>query len=118
MARRANGTIDLESLGQRIGRELGRIIARSAREALEGAIDVADLARRVGVRMGNGRQGALIPKALCSIPGCGQGVLAKGLCRSHYYRARYRAQKQASSKVRGRRKGRLQTATRGQLQGS
>ena len=37
--------------------------------------------------------------------GCGNPVLAKGLCRSHYYRARYRAQKAGTLRVRGR-KGR------------
>jgi hypothetical protein len=41
------------------------------------------------------------------VAGCGRPVLAKGLCRSHYYRARYRAQKAGTlqPKRRGRKRG-------------
>ena len=94
----------VHSLGEQIGTELGLVIARSVQRTLEASIDVGALARRLGAngaRAGSGR-------ATCQEPGCGKAVLAKGMCRSHYYRARYRAQKAGtllprSRKRRGRR---------------
>ncbi|HET9754451.1 MAG TPA: hypothetical protein VFP52_15880, partial [Myxococcales bacterium] len=49
-----------------------------------------------------GRAGA--GRAICREPGCGRPVLAKGLCRSHYYRARYRAQKAGTLSPRSRKR--------------
>src|SRR2546428_527160 len=49
-------------------------------------------------------RGASVARAVCSEPGCGKPVLAKGLCRSHYYRARYRAQKAGTLVPRGRKR--------------
>ena len=82
----------VQSLGEQIGAELGQIIAETVRRTLESSIDVRDIARRLGAG-GPRRGGRAGDKAACKEPGCGRPVLAKGLCRSHYYRARYRAQK-------------------------
>src|SRR5437870_9762155 len=94
----------VKSFGEQLGAELGRVIAASLQRTLLSSIDVADLARRAG---GGGRRGrrAAGQKALCSEPGCPNPVLAKGLCRSHYYRARYRAQKGGGRGRRGKGEG-------------
>src|SRR5438045_5704993 len=99
----------VQSLGEQIGTELGQIIAQSVQRTLESSIDVSDLARRLGAGLGaglGGRRGRRPSgaRALCSEAGCGQPVLAKGLCRSHYYRARYRAQKAGTLVPRGRKR--------------
>ena len=88
MARgRSSGMAEwVQGLGEQIGAELGRAIAQSVQRTLSSSIDVKDLARQLK----GGRRSA---KGICTEPGCGNPVLAKGLCRSHYYRARYRAQK-------------------------
>jgi hypothetical protein len=94
------------SLGQQIGTQLGQIIAESVQRSLESTINVNDIARQLGAGgRGRGRRGG--QRALCSVAGCGRPVLAKGLCRSHYYRARYRAQKAGTlqPRRRGRRGG-------------
>jgi hypothetical protein len=88
--------------------QLGQIIAESVQRSLQSTINVDDIARRLGAGGGGGRRGRRArvgEKAICSEPGCGRPVLAKGLCRSHYYRARYRAQKAGTlqPKRRGRR---------------
>ena len=94
----------VQSLGEQIGTQLGQIIAQSVQRTLEASIDVRDLARRLGAGIaGRGRK-PLGARALCSEPGCGKPVLAKGLCRSHYYRARYRAQKAGTLVPRGRKR--------------
>jgi len=95
----------VQSLGEQIGTELGQIIAQSVQRTLESSIDVSDLARRLGAGLG-GRRGRRPSgaRALCSEAGCGKPVLAKGLCRSHYYRARYRAQKAGTLVPRGRKR--------------
>src|SRR5437764_9816757 len=95
----------VQSLGEQIGTELGQIIAQSVQRTLESSIDVSDLARRLGAGLG-GRRGRRPSgaRALCSEAGCGKRVLAKGLCRSHYYRARYRAQKAGTLVPRGRKR--------------
>ena len=85
----------LQGLGEQIGAELGRVIAQSVQRTLSSSIDVKDLARQLK----GGRRAA---KGVCSEPGCGNPVLAKGLCRSHYYRARYRAQKAGTLVTRSR----------------
>jgi hypothetical protein len=93
----------VQSLGEQIGSQLGQVIAQSVQRTLETSIDVTDLARRLGAggRRGRRPSGA---RAVCSEPGCGKPVLAKGLCRSHYYRARYRAQKAGMLVPRGRKR--------------
>jgi hypothetical protein len=95
----------VQSLGEQIGSQLGAVIAQSVQRALETSIDASDLVRRLGAgvtgRRGLGASGA---RAICSEAGCGKPVLAKGLCRSHYYRARYRAQKAGTLVPRGRKK--------------
>ena len=95
----------VQGLGEQIGTELGQIIAQSVQRTLESSIDVSDLARRLGAGLG-GRRGRRPSgaRALCSEAGCGKPVLAKGLCRSHYYRARYRAQKAGTLVPRGRKR--------------
>ena len=101
----------VRSLGEQIGTQLGQVIAQSVQRTLESSIDVGDLARRLGARAGIGgrRAGA---RPLCNEAGCANPVLAKGLCRSHYYRARYRAQKAGTLVPRGRkRRGRRQEAS-------
>ena len=96
----------VHSLGEQIGTQLGQIIAQSVQRTLEGSIDVTDLARRLGAGLGAGRRGRRPAgaRAVCSEAGCGKPVLAKGLCRSHYYRARYRAQKAGTLVPRGRKR--------------
>jgi hypothetical protein len=90
----------MESLGDEIGAQLGRIIAESLTRTLESEVDLRVLAEKLW----NGRRGRLRGQpAPCSESDCGRPVLAKGLCRSHYYRARYRLQK---SPARRARKGR------------
>jgi len=106
----------VQNLGEQIGTQLGQVIAQSVQRALETSIDVSDLARRLGAglpgRRGRRPSGA---RALCSEEGCGKPVLAKGLCRSHYYRARYRAQKAGTLVPRGRkRRGRRSESTAAQ----
>jgi hypothetical protein len=95
----------VQSLGEQIGNQLGAVIAQSVQRALETSIDASDLVRRLGAGI-NGRRGrgAAGARAICSEAGCGKPVLAKGLCRSHYYRARYRAQKAGTLVPRGRKK--------------
>jgi hypothetical protein len=94
----------VQSLGEQIGTQLGQVIAQSVQRTLESSIDVSDLARRLGAGLGGGRRGRKPSnaRAVCNEPGCGKPVLAKGLCRSHYYRARYRAQKAGTLVPRGR----------------
>jgi hypothetical protein len=94
----------VQSLGEQIGTQLGTIIAQSVQRTLESSIDVGDLARRLGAGLGRRGRRALSARAACSEPGCGKPVLAKGLCRSHYYRARYRAQKAGTLVPRGRKR--------------
>src|SRR5437763_12050469 len=100
------------SLGEQIGSQLGQIIAESVQRSLESTINVNDIARQLGAG-GRGRGRRAGARAVCSVAGCGRAVLAKGLCRSHYYRARYRAQKAGTlqprkrgQKAAGRRRGR------------
>ena len=94
----------VQTLGEQIGAQLGQIIAESVQRTLEGAINVRDIARRLGADALGGRRGRKAggEKSTCKEPGCGNPVLAKGLCRSHYYRARYRAQKAGTLVPRGR----------------
>ena len=93
----------VSSLGEQIGTQLGQIIAESVQRSLESTINVNDIARQLGAGgRGRGRRGA--QRAVCSVAGCGRPVLAKGLCRSHYYRARYRAQKAGTLQPRRRRR--------------
>ena len=96
----------VQGVGEQLGVQLGQIIAESLQRSLESSINVADIARRLGASSGGGRgrraRGG--DRAICSEPGCGRPVLAKGLCRSHYYRARYRAQKAGTLVPRGRKR--------------
>jgi hypothetical protein len=91
-------------LGKRISRELGQVIAQSVQRILARSIDARDLARKLGKGgLANGRRAT--GKGACTEPDCSNPVLAKGLCRSHYYRERYRALKAGTLAPR-RRKGR------------
>ena len=106
MARRAASDLKgmgqwVRSLGEQIGNELGRVIADSVNRHLASAINVKEVATRAGAGGRRGRKGGGA-KAACGEPGCGNPVLAKGLCRSHYYRERYRSQKAGG---RGKRAG-------------
>src|SRR5438128_4322715 len=100
----------VQSLGEQIGSQLGRIIAESVQRSVESAVSVDDIARRLGAGGGRARRGRRGERAICSVPGCGRPVLAKGLCRSHYYRARYRAQKAGT--LQPRRRGRRKAGAR------
>ena len=106
------------SLGEQIGSQLGQIIAESVQRSLESTINVNDIARQLGAGgRGRGRRGG--QRAVCSVAGCGRPVLAKGLCRSHYYRARYRAQKAGTLQPRRRgRRGRGRKKSAGGNAGS
>ena len=103
----------VQGVGEQLGVQLGQIIAESLQRSLENSINVADIARRLGAGAGGGRgrraRGG--DRAICSEAGCGRPVLAKGLCRSHYYRARYRAQKAGT--LQPRRRGRKASGGRG-----
>ena len=103
----------VQGVGEQLGVQLGQIIAESLQRSLESSINVADIAKRLGAGTGGGRgrraRGG--DRAVCSEPGCGRPVLAKGLCRSHYYRARYRAQKAGT--LQPRRRGRKASGGRG-----
>ena len=94
----------VQSLGEQIGTQLGQIIAQSVQRTLETSIDAGDLARRLGAGLGRRGRRPSGARAVCSEAGCGKPVLAKGLCRSHYYRARYRAQKAGTLVPRGRKR--------------
>jgi hypothetical protein len=106
----------VQGVGEQLGVQLGQIIAESLQRSLESSINVADIAKRLGASStgggGRGRRArASGDRAVCSEPGCGRPVLAKGLCRSHYYRARYRAQKAGT--LQPRRRGRKPGGGRG-----
>jgi hypothetical protein len=108
----------VQGVGEQLGVQLGQIIAESLQRSLESSINVADIARRLGASTstgggggGRGRRARTGDRAVCSEPGCGRPVLAKGLCRSHYYRARYRAQKAGT--LQPRRRGRKGAGGRG-----
>jgi hypothetical protein len=107
----------VQGVGEQLGVQLGQIIAESLQRSLESSINVADIARRLGASSGGGggggrgRRARTGDRAICSEPGCGRPVLAKGLCRSHYYRARYRAQKAGT--LQPRRRGRKPAGGRG-----
>jgi hypothetical protein len=77
----------MQSLGDAIGAQLGQIIAESLSRTLETEVDLRELSSRL--QGGRRRRSRGVPSA-CSEPDCGNPVLAKRLCRSHYYRARYR----------------------------
>jgi hypothetical protein len=94
----------VQSLGEQIGSELGQVIAQSVQRTLESSIDVSELARRLGAGIGRRGRKPGSARAICGEAGCGKPVLAKGLCRSHYYRARYRAQKAGTLVPRGRKR--------------
>src|SRR5207302_10693069 len=111
MARRASSDIRgvsewVRSFGEQLGTELGRVIAGSLQRTLASHVNLGDIAKRLGG--GGGRRGrrAAGEKSTCSEPGCNNPVLAKGLCRSHYYRARYRSQQAATPKPNRRKKAR------------
>jgi len=89
----------VQNLGEQIGSQLGQIIAESVQRSLQSTINVGDIARQLGAGSRGRRAGQ---RAVCSVAGCGRPVLAKGLCRSHYYRARYRAQKAGTLKPKRR----------------
>ena len=102
----------VQDLGEQIGSQLGAIIAESVQRSLQSTINVSDIARQLGAgARGRGRRAG--QRAVCSVAGCGRPVLAKGLCRSHYYRARYKAQKAGTlqPRKRGRRASRKKTGS-------
>ena len=83
-----------QRLGEQIGAELGAVIAASVERTLERSIDPGRIAKRLGKNLVRAR----VSRGTCSAAGCGNPVLAKGLCRSHYYKARYQALKAAKSR--------------------
>jgi hypothetical protein len=92
---------------EQLGARLGEIISEQVRRHVERSIDVGALSQQLLASAAGkrGRRGAA-ERALCKVVGCGSPVLAKGFCRSHYYRERYRLQKAEASAARGKRKGR------------
>src|SRR3954462_1719042 len=75
----------VQGVGEQLGVQLGQIIAESLQRSLESSINVADIARRLRASStgggGRGRRArASGDRAVCSEPGCGRPVLAKGLC--------------------------------------
>ncbi len=92
---------------EQLGARLGEIISEQVRRHVERSIDVGALSQQLlaGAAGKRARRGAA-GRAQCKVVGCGSPVLAKGLCRSHYYRERYRLQKVEAAAARGKRKGR------------
>ena len=108
----------VQDLGEQIGSQLGGIIAESVQRSLQSTINVGDIARQLGAG-GRGRGRRAGQRAVCSVAGCGRAVLAKGLCRSHYYRARYKAQKAGTLQPRKRgRRGASRKKTGSEASGS
>ena len=80
------------NLARQISRELSLVIAQSVQRIVEKSFDGEDLARKLGA--GGAAQGRRAAgKGACSEPGCGNPVLARHLCRSHYYKERYQSLK-------------------------
>ncbi len=108
MARgRSETSIDhwVETLGQQIGIHLGKVIAEHLQRTLEKSVDLGAVARGMSTRPARrGRPSS--EQASCSEPGCGHLALAKGLCRSHYYRARYQSRKSGTRRAAPVRRGR------------
>jgi len=105
----------MQKLGEQLGVELGEIIAASVQRTIASRIDMHEMARRLGagsnghklIRGSSGKAlrgrpaaSLLASRPGCADPGCEDPVLAKGLCRSHYYRARYESQKSAKPPAR------------------
>jgi hypothetical protein len=105
----------VQDLGEQIGSQLGAIIAESVQRSLQSTINVGDIARQLGAG-GRGRGRRAGQRAVCSVAGCGRAVLAKGLCRSHYYRARYKAQKAGT--LQPRKRGRRSASRKNKKTGS
>ena len=109
-----SGSAWVQSLGEALGNQLGLAIAESMQRTLHASIDVGSIAASLGARGGaavartgrRGRPPASGAKAICKEPGCGKPVLAKGICRSHYYKLRYKMQKTGTlvPKARGAKK--------------
>ena len=76
----------VRAYGEKLGAQLGEEIAASIKRTIEAKLDFSGLASRGGGRKSKG--GGCTGEA-----GCPDPVLAKGLCRSHYYKARYKTQK-------------------------
>ena len=97
----------VKTFGEQLGVELGRVIADSLQRTLLASIDIPDIARRLGGGASAGKRGRRASagqRSACAEAGCPNPVLAKGLCRSHYYRQRYRSQKGgAPAAARGKR---------------
>ena len=97
-----------QNLGRQISRELSRVIAQSVQRIVERSVDADALLRRLGAG-GATRGKRAAGKGACSENGCGNPVLARGLCRSHYYKERYQSLKDGRLAPR-RRKGRARRA--------
>ena len=91
----------IESLGHSIGVQLGRAIAKHLQATLADSIDLSAVAKQFAAASG-GRRGQKLEALAtdCSSPGCANPVLARSLCRSHYYKARYRSKKSDGAKKR------------------
>ena len=114
-------TIDrwVETLGQQIGVQLGKAIAAHLQRTLESSVDLGAVTRRMGNGAGWPGRRPSSDRSTCAEPGCSDPVLAKGLCRSHYYRARYQSRKAGARRGaagrRGRRAGRNGAAGAGDV---
>jgi hypothetical protein len=84
----------IEALGHSIGVQLGKAIAKHLQTTLAESVDLSFVARRLD-GSASGKRGRRMrgEEGGCTSPGCPNPVLAKSLCRSHYYKARYRSQK-------------------------
>lgn len=92
--RKPSGMGDLlQGLGEELGAQLGEIIAQSLERTLASRLEVTGLARKLTAPGKAPRGKAAAQGAACAEPGCTNPILAKGLCRSHYYRARYQSKK-------------------------
>ena len=83
----------IEALGHSIGVQLGKAIAKHLQSTLAESVDLSFVARRLEGAPSGKRGRPRGDELGCTSPGCPNPILAKDLCRSHYYKARYRSQK-------------------------
>jgi hypothetical protein len=99
--RAAVDAVWIEALGHSIGVQLGKAIAKHLQTTLAESVDLSFLAKRLEGGAVGRRGRPRGEDAGCTSPGCLNPVLAKDLCRSHYYKARYRSQKGEEARKRG-----------------
>jgi hypothetical protein len=77
-------------IGKRLGESLGQAIAAGLMQGVQGAGDLTNgaLKRRGSGRPPKAESAAALGKPVCIVPDCGRQGVAKGLCATHYRKAR------------------------------